>query len=135
MSVFAGGGMGRRLAVLALVGTAVLPACWRRGPERPSREAVLALLQQEADTLKRDGEKFDPALRVKATWTIASVDVTERPGDSDRPWAGTILFRIRSETKDFDGSLSAKEFQQRYDYLYSAVLKRWIFDYKPTPNP
>jgi hypothetical protein len=92
-------------------------------------------LRQEADTLKRDGEKLDPALRVKAIWTIATVDVTERPGDADRPWAGSILFKIRSETKDFDGSVAVYEFQRRFDYLYSATLKRWIFDYKPTPNP
>jgi hypothetical protein len=124
----------RVLLALALIGTATFPGCGRLGPKGPSREEVTGQLRQEADALKRDGEKMDPILRVTATWNIASLDVTERPGDADRPWAGSILFKIRSDTKDFDGSVKTDEFQKRFDYLYSAALKRWIFDYKPTPG-
>ena len=65
---------GIAIAAAALAG---LAACGRKGPEAPGREVVTQLLQQEADALKRDGEKLDPVLRVKATWTIAgrTVDV------------------------------------------------------------
>jgi hypothetical protein len=124
-----------RLAALVLVGAVALPGCGRRGPERPSREAVTALLRQEADALKRENEKMDPVLRVTATWTVAALDVSERPGDADHPWAGRILFKIRSDTKDFDGSVKTDEFEKPFDYLYNATLKRWVFDYKPTPVP
>ena len=72
---------------------AAVAACGRKGPERPAREAVTPLLQREAEDLKLSGEKLDPVLRVKATWTIAGIDVTDRPGDADRPWAGTIALQ------------------------------------------
>ena len=69
-----------RLGTLALAATLLaLPGCGRKGPVGPGREVVTPLLQREADALKRDGEKLDPVLLVKATWTIAGVDVTERP--------------------------------------------------------
>jgi hypothetical protein len=116
-----------------MVGTAVLalalwaPACGPRGPARPTREAVTASLQQEADVLKAGGEKLDPVLRVKATWTVEGLDISERPNDPDRPWAGTIRFRIRSETKDTDGKVETDEFEKRFDYLYTTSVGRWIF--------
>jgi predicted small lipoprotein YifL len=101
--------------------------CGAKGPGKPSRETVTALLQQEANTLKADGEKLDPVLRVKATWTVEGIDVSERPEDPDRPWAGRIRFKIRSETKDTDGAVQTDEFQKQFDYLYTASLDRWIF--------
>jgi predicted small lipoprotein YifL len=110
-------------------------ACGRKGPEAPGREAVTSLLQQEADTLKRDGEKLDPVLRVKATWTIEGVDVTERPNDPERPWAGAIGFKIRSEMRDEQGVATVDEFDRRFDYVYNAGLKRWIFQLAPSPAP
>jgi hypothetical protein len=115
------------------VGTAVLlmavaaAGCGVGKPKGPTREAVTAALQAEADTLKRDGEKLDPVLRVKATWTVEGIDVTERPNDPDKPWAGTIRFKIRSETADTDGKVVTDEFQKRFDYLYTMSLNRWIF--------
>jgi predicted small lipoprotein YifL len=131
---------GRRagLGTLALAALAVLAAgagCGRRGPDVPGREVVTPLLQQEADALKRDGEKLDPVLRVRATWTVEGVDVTEQPGDADRPWAGTIRFKIRSETKDMDGAVVVDEFERQFDYVYMASLKRWIFQLPPSPAP
>jgi hypothetical protein len=96
-------------------------------PKGPARETVTPLLQAEADTLKRDGEKLDPVLRVKATWTIEGLDITERPGDDANPWAGTIRFKIRSETADTDGKVVTDEFEKRFDYLYSTTVNRWIF--------
>lgn len=112
-----------------------LAACGRRGPEVPGREVVTPLLQQEASALKRDGEKLDPVLRVKATWAITGIDVTERANDPDRPWAGTIRFKIRSETKDTDGAVIVDEFDRRFDYVYTASLKRWVFQLPPSPAP
>jgi len=134
------GHCGRRGAVIgaALLALATLAAgagCARRGADVAGREVVTPLLQQEADALKRDGEKLDPILRVKATWTIAGVDVAERPGDTEKPWAGTIRFKIRSETMDVDGSVAVDEFDRRFDYVYMASLQRWVFQLAPSPKP
>lgn len=110
-----------------LVGVLATSACGARGPARPTREAVTAALQQEADTLKRDGEKLDPVLGVKATWTIEGLDISERPDDPDKPWTGTIRFKIRSDTKDTDGKVDTHEFQRRFDYVYTSSVNKWIF--------
>jgi predicted small lipoprotein YifL len=122
------------VVILAAALTA-LAACGRKGPDVPGREVVTPLLQQEADTIKRDGEKLDPILRVKATWTIEGIDVTERPNDADRPWAGTIRFRIQSVMRDEQGVVTTDEFERRFDYLFSAILGRWIFQLAPSPAP
>jgi predicted small lipoprotein YifL len=125
------------LVILAAAAAALagLGGCGRKGPEVPGREAVTALLQQEADALKRDGEKLDPILRVKATWAIAGLDVTERANDPDRPWAGTIRFKIKGETRDERGEVTVDQFDRRFDYVYTASLKRWIFQLSPSPAP
>ncbi len=112
-----------------------LAACGPRGPKAPGREVVTPLLQKEASDLKADGEKLDPVLGVKATWAIAGIDVTERPNDPDRPWAGTIRFKIRSETKDTDGAVVVDEFDRSFDYVYTTSLQRWIFQLPPSPAP
>jgi predicted small lipoprotein YifL len=126
----------RTAGVVILVSAlAALAACGRKGPQAPGREVVTPLLQQEADALKRSGEKLDPVLRVKATWAVAGIDVTERPNDPDHPWAGAIRFKIRSETKDSDGSVVVDEFDRRFDYLYTASVNRWIFQLAPSPAP
>ena len=113
------------MAVLALVLSA--SGCGPKAPAGATREAVTASLQQEADALKAGGEKLDPVLRVKATWTVEGLDISERPNDPDRPWAGTIRFRIRSETKDTDGKVETDEFEKRFDYVYTTSVGRWIF--------
>jgi predicted small lipoprotein YifL len=128
-------GEARAQAIVILAAfLAAVAACGRKGPEGPGREAVTPLLQREADELKRNGEKFDPALGVKATWTIAGIDVTERPGDADRPWAGAIRFKIRGETRD-TGGVVVDEFERRFDYVYTASVNRWIFQLAPSPAP
>lgn len=115
------------------VGVAVLAisfggaGCGPKEPAAPGREAVTALLRQEADSMKQENEKLDPVLRVKATWTIEGIDVTERPNDPDKPWAGSIRFRIKSETKDTDDKVEVDEFEKRFDYLYTTSVNRWIF--------
>lgn len=123
-----------RLAALAAA-LAIPPGCGPKAPKAPAREAVTPLLQQEANALKADGEKIDPILGVKATWTIVAIDVRERPDDSDQPWAGTIHFRIRGETRDTGGTALVDEFDRRFDYVYSASLGRWIFQLPPSPAP
>jgi predicted small lipoprotein YifL len=122
------------IVLLAAVATTIA-ACGPKGPERPGREVVTPLLQREADDLKRSGEKVDPVLRVKATWTVAGIDVTERPGDVDRPWAGTIRFRIKGETRDTDGAVQVDEFERRFDYVYMASVGKWVFQLAPSPAP
>lgn len=119
----------RRAAGAALAAVLVLGGAWAcrgKGPGGVSREEVTALLRQEAQAIKATGEKLDPVLRVKATWTLAEATATERPGDADRPWAGVIRFHIRAETQDSDGSVLVDEKDKRFDYLWSASLKRWL---------
>jgi hypothetical protein len=113
------------VAILALSLSA--PGCGLRAPARPTRADVTASLQQEADALKSGGEKLDPVLRVKATWTVEGLDISERPNDPDRPWAGTIRFKIKSEAKDTDGKVETDEFEKRFDYVYTMSVNRWIF--------
>ena len=111
--------------VLALVLSAA--GCGVGKAKGPTREAVTAALQQEANSLKADGEKLDPVLRVKATWNVEGLDVTERPNDADRPWSGRIRFKIRSETMDTGGKVVVDEFNRQFDYVYTTSVNRWIF--------
>jgi hypothetical protein len=106
--------------------------CGPRGPKGPTREAVTASLRAEAESLKRDGENLDPVLRVTATWNVVGLDVSERPDDTDHPWAGTIRFKIVSETKDTDGRVQKDELDKRFDYLYATSVNRWIFQMPPS---
>ncbi len=126
----------RTAGIVALAAALLgLAACGRIGSRAPAREVVTPLLQKEANDLKAGGEKLDPVLGVKATWTIAGLDVTERPNDPDRPWAGTIRFRIRSETRDMDRGVIVDEFDRSFDYVYSMALGKWIFQLPPSPAP
>jgi hypothetical protein len=120
----------------AAVAAAVLAAgCSKSKDARLAREAVLALLQQEALSLKTDGEKMDdPKLGVKTTWNIEGVDVKEQPNNAENPWAGTIRFKIESSMKEVDGTTDSRSFEKRFEYVYSSVLMRWIVQYTP-PAP
>jgi len=106
-----------------------------RGPAVPKKDAVLPLLQKEADTLKTDGEKVDPSLGVQSTWTIEGVEVREQPKNEANPYAGTVRFKILTRTKDFDGSTQNDQVTKQFDFVWSAVLSKWIFQYKATPPP
>jgi hypothetical protein len=124
-----------RIGTGVVLGAAVLIAgCSLGKPEGSQKEAVLALLQQQAQGLKQDGEKVNPALGVKAIWNIESVEVKEQPGNESQPWTGTIRFRIESQMKEVDGSLLTQQFEKRFDYVYSPVIKGWIIQYVP-PSP
>jgi hypothetical protein len=103
-------------------------------PKGPSREMVLPLLQQEAQSLKNDGEKANPGLGVKSTWAIKSVEAREQAGNESQPWAGTIQFAITSEMRDVDGTPLVQKFDKRFEYVWSTVMNRWIIQYTP-PAP
>jgi len=120
------------ILVAGLVGAA---ACGPKAPDVPGRETVTPLLQREAESLKAENEKLDPILRVRATWTIEGIDVTERPNDPDKPWAGTIRFRIQSVMRDEQGVVTTDEFARRFDYVFNTTLGRWIFQLPPSPAP
>jgi hypothetical protein len=114
---------------------ACVSACKPKAPDVPGREVVTPLLQREADSLKAENEKLDPILRVKATWTIEGLDITERPNDPDRPWAGAIRFKIQSVMRDEQGVVTTDVIERRFDYVFSATLGRWIFQLPPSPAP
>ncbi len=124
-----------RIARHAALGAALLAslACGRGKLGGLQKETVLALLQQEAQSLKADGEKVNPELGVKTTWNIEGVEVREQPNDESRPWAGTIRFKIQSQMREVDGTKLNSEFEKRFDYVYSTALKKWIILYVPPP--
>ena len=115
-----------------LVVLAVLAAACSKKAEAPKKEAVLPLLQKEADQLKTDAEKMSPELAVKSTWTIESIDVREQPKDETNPWAGTVRFKIVTATKDFDGSEQFDQSEKRFEYVWSTALGKWLIKYVPT---
>jgi hypothetical protein len=119
----------RALAYISLI-VLVLGGC-KTKLMGPSKEALQALLQQEAQSLKADGEKINPELGVKSIWTIQSVEVREQANNPDQPWAGTIKFKIESRIRDVDGSDMTQQFDKRFEYVYNETLKRWIIQYTP----
>ncbi len=108
--------------VLAL---AVCMSCSGDGPEPPSREDVLPLLQQEAQAMKSEGENVNPKLEVQMTWNINSVDIRPRPNDENQPWAGTIDFTITSRIKELDGYIT-EETHKKFEYVWDVGLQKWI---------
>jgi len=115
------------LASLALTG------CSLRGLSGPSRDEVLAQLQNEADQMKKGGEQMDPKLRVKVTWTVDGIDLVEQPGDSAHPWKGTVRFKILSTMHDADGSETNDLIRKNFTYVYDAEGKKWLFQSSTTP--
>jgi hypothetical protein len=101
-------------------------ACGKSGPKAPDRATVEKLLRQEAESFKKEGERIDPNLGVKATWNIDSVVVTERPGDTDKPWNGTVRFKIESRTREPDGSSTTDRLEKKFDYVFDAASSRWL---------
>ena len=123
---------GFTLGLLAALASA---GCGSAKDQGLKRETVLPLLQQEAQSLKRDGEKGDPkTLGVTSTWTIEGIDVTEQPGNADSPWLGTVRFKIESAMKDEVGAVQTQTFQKRFVYVWNVTLSRWLIQYTP-PSP
>ena len=109
--------------VLAALAVA-LCAC-SSAPSKSEQQDAKAALQKEAEALKRDGEKMNPALGVTATWTIMGVDVQEQPGNAAQPLTGTIKFRINSQTRESTGIVE-NNFERSFKYVYDAGIKQWL---------
>jgi hypothetical protein len=119
-------------AVLVLLTVAVAVSCsiFKGGPGKPSREAAQAALQTEAEGLKKDGEKPIPGMGVKSIWTIEGIDIQEQPKEENRPWRGTVRFRIDSAMREPDGTISKDSIKKTFNYVYDAPLKKWLVQYK-----
>jgi hypothetical protein len=96
---------------------------------RPSKESVQAALQTEAEGMKRDGEKPMPGMGVKSLWTIEGIDIQEQK-DDNRPWRGTVRFRIDTAMREPDGTISKDSIKKTFNYVYDAPMKKWLVDYK-----
>lgn len=97
---------------------------------RPSKESVQGALQTEAEGLKRDGEKPIPGMGVKSIWTIEGIDIQEQPNEENRPWKGTVRFKIESAMREPDGTISRDSIKKTFNYVYDAPLKKWLVQYK-----
>lgn len=117
--------MRNRIAVLALATAALWSGACSKPEPKLTRQDVLPLLQQEAQKMKADGEKV-PDVGVKATWTIAAVEVVEQPGNAAQPFSGSVRFKIESSTHALEGP-STQSFEKKFDYVYDAAQKKWLF--------
>ncbi len=122
-----------RGAVVCTLAVFVLAGCNLRGLAGPSRDEVLAMLQAEANDMKKGGEKMDPKLGVKAVWNIEGIDVEEQPNDSAHPWKGTVRFKIVSTMHDADGSETNDLLRKNFTYVYDSATKKLLFQSSSTP--
>ena len=120
----------RPAALLAAVAVTVSCGIFKSGPPKPSREAAEAALRADADTLKREGEKPIPGMGVQSVWTVEGIDIQEQPKDENRPWRGTVRFRIDSAMREPDGTISKDSIKKTFNYVYDAPLKKWLVEYK-----
>jgi hypothetical protein len=111
----------------------VLGGCGLGGSSAPSREEMIALLQGEANEMKKGGEQMDPKLRVKVVWNIDGIDVVEQPNDPAHPWQGTVRFRIISTMHDADGSETNDLIRKNFTYVYDTATKKLLFHSSTTP--
>ena len=119
-------------SVLVIAALASLTGCFK-AVFGPSREDVLAELRKEAESFKQKGDTVDPKLRLKSTWNIESVDVQELSGDRNRPYKGTIRFKIITTMHDADGSVTNDQLDKQFDYVYDVPSKRWLIQYTAAP--
>lgn len=122
-----------RAAAACALAVLVLAGCNLRGLSGPSRDDVLAMLQAEANDMKKGGEKMDPKLGVKAVWNVEGIDVVEQPNDSAHPWKGTVRFRIVSTMHDADGSETNDLIRKHFTYVYDSATKKLLFQSSSTP--
>ena len=116
---------GFRTSCTLALGLVFLTSCSESKKDPPLREHVEPLLQQEADTMKREGESdVNPSLGVTIMWTIQSVDLREQLENEAEPWAGTIRFVIESQTPELDG-MATERFERSYDYVWELEHERW----------
>lgn len=100
-------------------------ACGMIGDGAPGQETVLSLLRQEAQELKVEGEKLDPAYGVTANWEIEDVQVRKPSSENGPPWRGTIRFNITSRVREPDGTTSTEEFERNFEYIWDSELDGW----------
>ena len=105
--------------------TAFLGSCGMVADSGPSQETALSLLRQEAQELKAEGEKLDPAFGVRANWEIEDVQVQKPSNDDGPPWRGTIRFKITSRVREPDGTTSMEEFVRNFEYVWDTELGDW----------
>lgn len=122
-----------RLAAVCSVAAFVLAGCNLRSLSGPSRDEVLAMLQAEANDMKKGGEKMDPKLGVRAVWNIEGIDLVEQPNDSAHPWKGTVRFKIVSTMHDADGSETNDLIRKHFTYVYDSATKKLLFQSSSTP--
>ena len=123
----------RRAAVWSVLAVAVV-AWGCKGPfGGPSKDDVTAELRKEAETFKQKGEQSDPVLRLKSTWNIEGVDVVEQDGNDNRPYRGTIRFKIITTMRDPDGTETNDRLDKQFNYEYDVREKRWLIMYTPAP--
>ena len=120
----------KQAVFLVTVATAVSCSIFKSGPPKPSKEAAQAALQAEAEGLKKDGEKPMSGMGVTSIWTIEGIDLVEQPKDENRPWRGTVRFRIDSAMREPDGTISKDSIKKKFEYVYDAPLKKWLVQYK-----
>jgi len=104
---------------------ALLGACGMVGDGAPSQEKVLSLLREEAQKMKADGEKLDPAFGVRANWEIEDLQVQKPSNSEGPPWRGTIRFKITSRVREPDGTTSTEEFEKNFEYVWDTDLDAW----------
>jgi hypothetical protein len=104
---------------------ALLGSCGMLSDGAPSQETVLSLLRQEAQELKVEGEKLDPAFGVRANWEIEDVEIQKPSNDGGPPWRGTIRFKITSRVREPDGTTSTEEFVRNFEYVWDTELSDW----------
>jgi hypothetical protein len=116
---------GFRRSCILVASLALMASCSDGKKDPPPRDHVAPLLQQEAETMKREGESdVNPSLGVTVTWTVQSVDIREQPNNEAEPWAGTIRFVIESKTPELDGT-ATERFERSYDYVWELESERW----------
>ena len=111
--------------VLAVGAVFLEASCGAIGDRAPAQETVLSLLREEAQELKAEGEKLDPAYGVTANWEIEDVQVRKPSNEDGPPWQGTIRFKITSRVPEPDGTTSTEEFVRNFDYLWDTELDGW----------
>jgi hypothetical protein len=124
----------RAAATLTVLAVIALTGCKGRFGG-PSRDEVTAELRKEAEVFKKKGEQSDPVLRLKSVWNIEGVDVTEQEGNDDRPYKGTIRFKIVTTMRDPDGTETNDRLDKQFHYVYDVREKRWLIQVAPLPTP
>jgi hypothetical protein len=114
-----------RLGVFLGVVAALAASCSSKQKEADTKQALLAELRQEAQSLKINGERVDPHLPVKSTWTLVDAQIKDQPDNIVFPYKGTVRFRIETRTRDVDGSVASDSFEKSFDYMYDPKLKKW----------